>query len=62
MPGLAGTATTFPDRALAADVSTIVTALRRAAILPEEHATDAAGRWAIAAGPATTSACGAIRA
>ena len=48
MPGLAGTATTFPDRALAADVSTIVNALRRAAILPEEHAADAAGRWAIA--------------
>src|SRR5204862_5218989 len=48
MPGLAGTATTFPDRSLAADVSTIVNALGRAAILPEEHATDAAGRWAIA--------------
>ena len=48
MPGLAGTATTIPDRALAADVSTIVGALRRAAILPEERATDAAGRWAIA--------------
>ena len=48
MPGLAGTATTIPDRAVAADVSTIVGALRRAAILPEEHATDAAGRWAIA--------------